>query len=91
MNAATPWVSGKLFDTGTPTREANIKLLRYAGDAYRKPKDVSTQAEILRTLAGYGVEATNKLVQQQQVGVMVAATTRDFHSHSPNHFQHEDR
>ncbi|GLC71535.1 hypothetical protein PLESTF_001132500 [Pleodorina starrii] len=35
-------------------------------DAFRKPKDVSAQAEIFRTLAGYGVEATNKLVQQQQ-------------------------
>ncbi|EFJ41345.1 hypothetical protein VOLCADRAFT_107742 [Volvox carteri f. nagariensis] len=36
------------------------------GDAFRKPKDVSVQAEIFRTLAGYGVEASNKLVQQQQ-------------------------
>ncbi|GFR41541.1 hypothetical protein Agub_g2254 [Astrephomene gubernaculifera] len=36
------------------------------GDSFRRAKEVSAQAEILRTLTSYGVEATNKLVQQQQ-------------------------
>ncbi|GIL68584.1 hypothetical protein Vafri_21836 [Volvox africanus] len=62
-----------LCDISTNRLDEAVKCLEQVrergdalGDAFRKPKDVSAQAEIFRTLAGYGVVASNKLIQQQQ-------------------------